>query len=54
MLPKLISQEQRVLSHFAERKNKSLIKILKGKGPSIESCGIPFSIFVQSLSAEPI
>ena len=61
MLSKLIPQEQRLLpsaklqiSHFAEKKNKSLIKILKSKGPSIEPCGITFNVFVQSPNIEPI
>ena len=53
MLSKFILQEQRLLSsakkqisHFAEKKNKSLIKILKSKRLSIEHCGIPFTTFV--------
>ena len=51
MLSKFIPEEQRLLSsaklqisHFAEKKNKSLIKILKSKGPSIEPCEITFKI----------
>ena len=61
MLFKFIPQEERLLlpaklqiSHFAEKKNKSLIKILKSKSPSIEPCEIPFKIFVQSLNVEPV
>ena len=52
MLSKFIPREQRLLSstknqisHFAEKKNKPLIKILKSKRLSIEPCGIPFTIF---------
>ena len=36
------------------RKKQPLIKILKCKRPSIEPCGIPFTIFVESLNVEPI
>ena len=61
MLSKFIPHEQRLLSSaklqisdFAEKKNKSLIKILKSKGLSIELCGIPFKIFVQPLNVETI
>ena len=61
MLSKFIPHEQRLLSSaklqisdFAEKKNKSLIKILKSKGLSIELFGIPFKIFVQPLNVETI
>ena len=52
MLSKFIPQDKRLLSsakqqisHFAQKKNKSLIKILRSKRLSIESCGIPFTTF---------
>ena len=61
MLSQFMPQEQRLLasekikiSHFAEKKNKSLIKTLKSKGLSIKPRGIPFKIFVRSLNLEPI
>ena len=47
-------QNNRNFADFAEKYNKSLIEILKSKRPSIEPCGIPFTIFVQSLNSEPI
>ena len=61
MLSKFIPQEYRLLlsaklqiSHFTEKRNKLLIKILKSKGSSIELSEIPFKIFFQSLNVEPI
>ena len=61
MLSQFMPQEQRLLasekikiSHFAEKKKKSLIKALKTEEPSTEPCGIPFKIFVQSLNVRPI
>ena len=50
----LLSSAKQQISHFAEKKNKSLIKILKSKRLSVKLCKIPFTIFVQSLNIEPI
>lgn len=40
------------ISYFAKKKNKLLMKILKGKCPNIDPCGMPLKISLQSLNVE--
>ena len=50
----MLSSAKLHISDLIWRRNKSLMKMLKSKGPKIDPCGIPAMMSYQELKEQPI